>query len=81
MENTAQNNTLVTWSTSKNADGTFTGTCFAFFAFSKPVNGRNTSKNITLFQAVCATRAIAKKCGNISQPDMLQTTQHSQPKP
>ena len=59
MSNT-QKNIVITWATSKNADGSFTGTCYAFFTKAEAFEGRHISKQSTLFSATCATREMAK---------------------
>lgn len=60
MKNAALQNIVITWSTTKNQDGTFTGTCYGFVSLRQSVEGRFTTKNVTLATYVRETREMAK---------------------
>lgn len=55
-------NTITTWKTKKNENGTFTGTCFYFKALNEinTITGNYTSPSITLWEGTYNSRQAAK---------------------
>lgn len=60
MQNAIQQDRIITWNTTKNGDGTFTGTCYTFTSIKQAVEGRHVTPYVTLHTCKAHSRAVAK---------------------